>query len=425
MFYIEEGKAKFQPLQKLLQALGSNRNPKRGSKHLSKTLSSTSTKHKPFQAPESSRSPKRRTKHLRKTLSSTPTKHTQSVRCKVDRDPEGPTKPEDPIYLPTSQRPSAITSLNQVTQKQFSPDYNGPREAADTTKYKKSQVGAASKETIIVTEVEAILGKSDAVMSESEAADSTVQQTFVKTTTKHGECYILFHTNTDEVITKLRYKKGVVLFKPKHLQNNSEGSSVAHSFLNLEREHKVTPSQERLNSPQSSTNPTLPIDLGSSTQDCEESQVINYGSHPNGKFSTYTPAQARILKPTSKPPDMSTLKTRSQLESHIPHIGREEKDDKKDEEKEPKIENVSEEHHGNANLEGRLQCYNVMNVIKNVAKFTCYKCYEVYLECYKVYRECYKVCKEAQCKFRCTYCYYITTEVKETREELQPTQRWK
>ena len=256
-------------------------------------------------------------------------------------------------------------------------------------------------------------------MFESKAADSTIQQTFVKTAAKHRECYILFHTRTDEVITKLGHKKGVVLFRPKHLQNNSEDSSVAHSFPNLDREHRVTPSQESPNNQQSSANFTPPIDLGSPTQgnwhsgktsskvsfrhyskDCGESQVINYGSHPNGKFLTHTQAQARILKLTSKPPDMSTPKTLSQPESHIPHIGPEEKDDEKDEEKEPKTENVSEEHHGDVNLEG-----------KSLRA----------LECYKVYLECCKVCKEAQCKFRCTYCHYITTEAKEIKEELQPT----
>ena len=93
--------------------------------------------------------------------------------------------------------------LKHVRNGEFSPDYNGPREVAEITKYKKNRVGSASKETIIVAEGEATLGKSDAVMCESEAADSTIQQTFVKTTTKHGQCYILFHTNTDEVTTKL------------------------------------------------------------------------------------------------------------------------------------------------------------------------------------------------------------------------------
>ena len=33
---------------------------------------------------------------------------------------------------------------------------------------------------------------------------------------------------------------------------------------------------------------------------------------------------------------------------------------------------------------------------------------------------CCKVCKEVQCKCRCSYCHYITTEVKETEAELQP-----
>jgi len=118
---------------------------------------------------------------------------------------------------------------------ELSSDYNGPREAAGITKYMKSQVGPASKEIKTVAEAEAILSKSDAVVFGFGAADSTIQQTLAKTAAKHREDYTFAHTSADEVMTKLGHKEGVVLFRPKHLQNKFEDSSVVYSGSNSDK----------------------------------------------------------------------------------------------------------------------------------------------------------------------------------------------
>jgi len=112
---------------------------------------------------------------------------------------------------------------------ELSSDYNGPREAAGITKYMKSQVGPASKEIKTVAEAEAILGKTDAVIFCFGAADSTIQQTFAKTAAKLREEYTFAHTSAEDVMAKLGHTEGVVLFRPKHLQNKFEDSAVVYS----------------------------------------------------------------------------------------------------------------------------------------------------------------------------------------------------
>jgi protein disulfide isomerase family A protein 3 len=111
---------------------------------------------------------------------------------------------------------------------ELSSDYNGPREAAGITKYMKSQVGPASKEIGSVAEAEAILGKTDAVIFGFGAADSTIQKNLAKTAAKLREEYTFAHTSEEEVMTKLGHKEGVVLFRPKHLQNKFEDSAVVY-----------------------------------------------------------------------------------------------------------------------------------------------------------------------------------------------------
>ena len=106
---------------------------------------------------------------------------------------------------------------------------DGAGEAAGITKYMKSQVGPASKEIKTVAEAEAILWKTDAVIFGFGAADSTIQQTLAKTAAKLREEYTFAHTSAEEVMTKLGHKEGVVMFRPKHLQNKFEDSAVVYS----------------------------------------------------------------------------------------------------------------------------------------------------------------------------------------------------
>ena len=60
-------------------------------------------------------------------------------------------------------------------------------------------------------------------------ADSTIQQTFVKTAAKLRENYTLIHTITgEEVMTKVGQMEVVVRFRPKHEQNKVE--DIADDF---------------------------------------------------------------------------------------------------------------------------------------------------------------------------------------------------
>lgn len=111
---------------------------------------------------------------------------------------------------------------------ELSSDYNGPREAAGITKFMKSQVGPASKEIKTVAEADAILAKTNVVIFGLGAADSTIQQTFSKTAAKLREDYTFAHTSAEEVLAKLGHTEAVVMFRPKHLQNKFEDSTLVY-----------------------------------------------------------------------------------------------------------------------------------------------------------------------------------------------------
>jgi len=112
---------------------------------------------------------------------------------------------------------------------ELSSDYNGPREAAGITKYMRSQVGPASKQVKTVAEAEAVLAKSDVVIFGFGAADSSIMKTFSKTADKLREDYTFAHSSEEAVMTKLGQKEGVVLYRPKHLANKFEESTVSYT----------------------------------------------------------------------------------------------------------------------------------------------------------------------------------------------------
>jgi len=112
---------------------------------------------------------------------------------------------------------------------ELSSDYNGPREAAGITKFMRSQVGPASKEVTTVAEAEAMLAKNEVVVFAFGAADSTIQQTFAKTAAKMREDFAFAHSSAEAVMTKLGQSEGVVLYRPKHLANKFEESTVVYA----------------------------------------------------------------------------------------------------------------------------------------------------------------------------------------------------
>ena len=112
---------------------------------------------------------------------------------------------------------------------ELSSDYNGPREAAGITKYMRSQVGPASKEVKTVAEAEAVLAKPEVVIFGFGAADSTIMKTFAKTADKLRESYMFAHSSEEAVLAKLGQKEGVVLYRPNHLANKFEESTVSYT----------------------------------------------------------------------------------------------------------------------------------------------------------------------------------------------------
>jgi len=112
---------------------------------------------------------------------------------------------------------------------ELSSDYNGPREAAGITKFMRSQVGPASKEVKTVAEAEKVLAKDEVVVFGFGASDSSIMKTFAKTADKLRQEYFFAHTSDEEVMKKLEQKEGVVLYRPKHLTNKFEDSTVTYS----------------------------------------------------------------------------------------------------------------------------------------------------------------------------------------------------
>jgi len=106
---------------------------------------------------------------------------------------------------------------------ELSQDYNGPREAAGITKYMKGQVGPASKEVATVAEAEKVLGKNEVVVF--AFGD---QPAHAKAAAKLRESVSFAHTTSAEVMAKLGHKEGIVLFRPKNLQNKFEPSEVKY-----------------------------------------------------------------------------------------------------------------------------------------------------------------------------------------------------
>jgi len=107
---------------------------------------------------------------------------------------------------------------------ELSTDYNGPREAAGITKFMKGQVGPASKEVKTVAEAEKILDKPEVVVF--AFGD---QPKHAKAAAKLRESVSFAHTTSEEVMTKLGHKDGIVLFRPKNLQNKFEPNEVVYS----------------------------------------------------------------------------------------------------------------------------------------------------------------------------------------------------
>lgn len=120
---------------------------------------------------------------------------------------------------------SGYPTLKIFKGGELSGDYNGPRDASGIVKYMRSQVGPSSKELTSADAVEAFLGASE-VGVVYFGGDSKLKDAFMKLADKLRESVRFGHSLDTAVNEKYGYSDVVVLFRPKHLENKFEPSSV-------------------------------------------------------------------------------------------------------------------------------------------------------------------------------------------------------
>lgn len=120
---------------------------------------------------------------------------------------------------------SGYPTLKIFKGGELSTDYNGPRDASGIVKYMRSQVGPASKELTSVEAAEAFLGAAE-VGVVYFGGDSKLKDAFLKAADKLRESIRFAHSLDATVNEKYGFSDVVVLFRPKHLENKFEPSSV-------------------------------------------------------------------------------------------------------------------------------------------------------------------------------------------------------
>ncbi|CAL1594853.1 unnamed protein product [Knipowitschia caucasica] len=106
--------------------------------------------------------------------------------------------------------------------------YEGPRSADGIVSFLKKQAGPASVELKSEDDLEKFISDQDAsVIGFFSASSSSEQQEFMKAASSLRESYRFAHSNDEGLISA--HGEGVVLFRPKKLQNKFEESTVTFS----------------------------------------------------------------------------------------------------------------------------------------------------------------------------------------------------
>lgn len=107
---------------------------------------------------------------------------------------------------------------------EFSQEYNGPRESSGIVKYMQAQVGPASKE-LSATDFDKFLEKPDVAVIGFLKEGGQLKPVFEKVADKLREKVRFGHTSDEALLAKYG-EDVIVLFRPKHLKNTFEESSV-------------------------------------------------------------------------------------------------------------------------------------------------------------------------------------------------------
>ncbi|XP_030748346.1 protein disulfide-isomerase A3 [Sitophilus oryzae] len=125
---------------------------------------------------------------------------------------------------------SGYPTLKIFRNGEFSQEYKGPREANGIAKYMKAQVGPASKELKSVADLEKFLAsEKESVVIGFFENESDLKAAFFKLADKLREKVQFAHSSYKDVLAKQGVTDAVILFRPAHLKNKFEPSSVTYS----------------------------------------------------------------------------------------------------------------------------------------------------------------------------------------------------
>ncbi|CAH0562010.1 unnamed protein product [Brassicogethes aeneus] len=122
---------------------------------------------------------------------------------------------------------SGYPTLKIYRNGEVSQEYSGPRDAAGIVKYMKAQVGPSSKEVKSVAELEKFLtAEKEASVVGFFEKESDLKAAFLKTADKLREKVRFAHSTFKDVLDKQGVTDGIVLFRPSHLNNKFEESTI-------------------------------------------------------------------------------------------------------------------------------------------------------------------------------------------------------
>ncbi|EFA03047.1 protein disulfide-isomerase A3 [Tribolium castaneum] len=123
---------------------------------------------------------------------------------------------------------SSFPTLKIFRNGKFLKAYEGPREAPAIAKYMKAQVDGDSRELGSVAELEDFLSTDEVSVVGFFESDSYLKVVFFKVVDKMKHKIRFGHSTSEAVMLQQEVADGIVLFRPPHLHNKFEKSSVLY-----------------------------------------------------------------------------------------------------------------------------------------------------------------------------------------------------